>query len=170
MGVMKFIPLAVFSSILISVAINMSRFPLFIKLCKFGIRDVIILVVTCALTIIFDLTYGVLGGVAVTFIVNAKNIAKGLKIEKVESAETPTLKASGTLFFVNANKLCDAILKEFESANNVTVDLENVERIDETALEKIVTLNKKIKAQGKNLDLVNYNQKICSRLDKFFRS
>ena len=170
MGVMKFIPLAVFSAILISVAINMSRFPLFIKLCKFGIRDVIILVVTCALTIIFDLTYGVLGGVAVTFIVNAKNLAKGLKIERVEGAGTPTLKANGTLFFVNANKLCDAILKEFENADNVTVDLENVERIDETALEKIVTLNKKIKAQGKNLDLVNYNQKICSRLDKFFHS
>lgn len=166
MGIVKFIPLAVFSAILISVAINMSRFPLFIKLTKFGIRDVLILIVTCVLTVIFDLTYGVIGGVVVTFIANAKNIKTGLKIEKGENG---TLKAKGTLFFLNANKLTDAILKEFESFDTVTVDLSEVLRIDETALEKIVTLNKKIKANGKSLELVGYNDKICKRLDKFFK-
>ena len=45
----------------------------------------------------------------------------------------------------------------------------DIERIDETALEKIVTLNKRIKSQGKSLELVNYNEKICKRLDKFFK-
>jgi hypothetical protein len=49
MGVMQYIPLAVFSAILISVAINMSRFPLFAKLSRFGIRDSIILLVTFVL-------------------------------------------------------------------------------------------------------------------------
>lgn len=169
MGVVKYIPLAVFASILISVAINMSRFKLFIKLSSFGIRDSIILFVTCILTVVFDLTYGVIGGVVVTFIANAKNIAKGIKIEKDESAETPTLKVSGTVFFINAGKLADAISAVLEENDNVTVDFANVERIDETALEKIVTLNKKIKSQGKNIDLVNYNQKICNRLDRYFK-
>ncbi len=170
MGVMQYIPLAVFSAILISVAINMSRFPLFAKLSRFGIRDSIILFVTFALTVVFDLTYGVLGGVAVTFIANAKNIAKGLKVEKDEGAETPTLVANGSLFFLNANKLTAAIAKELETAENVTVDMSGVERIDETALEKLVTLNKKIKAQGKNIDLVGYNEKICKRFDKYFKT
>lgn len=170
MWLMKYIPLAVFSAILISVAINMSRFPLFIKLVRFGIRDVIILTVTCVLTIVFDLTYGVLGGVAVTFIVNAKNLFTGIKIEKDDEEGDPVLKVSGTLFFVNANKLCDAILKEAENADNVVVDMKELERIDETALEKIVSLNKKTKAQGKNIDLVNYNEKIRARLDKYFHA
>ena len=169
MNVVKYIPLAVFSAILISVAINMSRFPLFFKLARFGARDVIILFVTCVLTVVFDLTYGVLGGVAVTFIANAKNLRIGLKIEKDETADSPTLKAQGTLFFLNANKFTEAIAKEFESADNVTVDMSEIERIDETALEKIVTLNKKIKTQGKNLDLIGYNEKICQRLDKYFK-
>ena len=169
MNVVKYIPLAVFSAILISVAINMSRFPLFFKLARFGARDVIILFVTCVLTVVFDLTYGVLGGVAVTFIANAKNLRIGLKIEKDETADSPTLKAQGTLFFLNANKFTEAIAKEFESADNVTVDMSDVERIDETALEKIVALNKKIKTQGKNLDLIGYNEKICQRLDKYFK-
>jgi SulP family sulfate permease len=166
MGVVKFIPLAVFSAILMSVAINMSRFPLFIKLSRFGIRDVIVLIATCVLTVVFDLTYGVIGGVILTFIVNAKNIKTGIKIEKVKDGE---IKVKGTVFFLNANKLTDSIAKEFEICDNVTVHLEEVERIDETALEKIVTLNKKIKKQNKNLDLVGYNKKICQRLDKFFK-
>ena len=118
---------------------------------------------------LFDLTYGVLGGVAVTFIANAKNLRIGLTVEKDETATTPTLIAKGTLFFLNANKLTDAIAKEFERAENVTVEMSGVERIDETALEKIVTLNKKIKAQGKNLDLIGYNEKINQRLNKYFK-
>lgn len=169
MNVVKFIPLAVFSAILISVAINMSRFPLFLKLTKFGIRDVIILLVTCVLTVVFDLTYGVIGGVIVTFIANAKNFSIGLKIEKNESAETPTLTAKGTLFFLNANKLVDALEKEFETAETVIVDMSELERIDETAMEKLVVFNRKIKAQGKNIDLVGYNEKIQKRFDKFFK-
>ena len=39
----------------------------------------------------------------------------------------------------------------------------------ETALEKIVALNKKIKAKGKNLDLIGYNEKINQRLNKYFK-
>ncbi len=170
MDVVKFIPLTVFASILISVAINMSRFPLFAKLTKFGVRDVAVLLTTFVLTVLFDLTYGVIGGLVVSFIVNAKNLFKGLTIEKDENAQTPTLLVRGTLYFINANKLAGAVEKEFESADNVTVDMRSIERIDETALEKIASLNKKIKAKGKNLDLVGYNEKICKRFDKFFKT
>ncbi len=169
MNVVKYIPLAVFASILISVAINMSRFPLFLKLSKFGVRDVSVLLTTFALTVVFDLTYGVIGGLIVTVLVNVKNLKTGLQIEKDENAQTPTLVLTGTLYFVNANKLALAIEKEFESSDEVTVDMRGVERVDETALEKIVALNKKIKAKGKNLDLVGYNEKICRRFDKFFK-
>lgn len=169
MNVVQYIPLAVFAAILISVAINMSRFPLFLKLSKFGIRDVSVLLTTFALTVVFDLTYGVIGGLIVTVLVNVKNLKTGLQIEKDETAQTPTLVLTGTLYFVNANKLAVAVEKEFETADNVTVDMRGVERVDETALEKIVSLNKKIKAKGKNLDLVGYNEKICRRFDKFFK-
>lgn len=169
MDVVKFIPLAVFSAILMSVAINMSRFKLFAKLTTFGVRDVIILIVTCALTIIFDLTYGVIAGVLVTLALNAKNIKTGLTLEKDESTEKTVIKAKGTLFFLNANKLSDMLSREFEGADEVTVDMSEIKRIDETALEKIVALNRKIKAQGKSLELVGYNDKIRARLDKFFK-
>ncbi|MBQ8685183.1 MAG: SulP family inorganic anion transporter [Clostridia bacterium] len=169
MNVVKYIPLAVFSAILISVAINMSRFPLFIKLTRFGVRDGIILLATCALTVVFDLTYGVLGGVLVTLIANAKNIAVGVKICKEETAPTPTLVAKGTLFFLNANKLIDALARELESSDTVTLDMREIERIDETATEKLATFNRKIKTQGKTLDLIGYNDTVRQRLDKYFK-
>ena len=166
MNVVKYIPLAVFSAILISVAINMSRFPLFIKLAKFGVRDTIILFVTCILTVVFDLTYGVLGGVAVTFIANVKNFKKGLKLTKDEQSDV--IKADGTLFFANANKLTDRIHKELETADEVTVDMSGLERIDETALEKLAATSRKAKAQGKALNFINYNENVAKRIDKFF--
>lgn len=166
MGVMQYIPLAVFSAILISVAINMSRFPLFIKLLRFGVRDVIVLVVTCVLTVVFDLTYGVLGGVLVTFIVNAKNLFKGVKIEKEDEK---TLKVKGALYFINANKLIDKASEVFENSDKLIIDLSETQSIDETAMEKLVTFNKKIKALNKDIDLVNYNEKIKKRFDKFFK-
>ncbi len=164
MGVMQFIPLAVFSAILISVAINMSRFPLFAKLTRFGVRDTIILLVTCILTIIFDLTYGVIGGVVVTFIVNIKSFKTGLKIH----SENGTVKASGTIFFVNANRVIDALSKELESNEKITLDLTDVERIDETALEKLSSFNKSVKKQNKELILLGANQKTSARIEKYY--
>ena len=169
MDVVKYIPLAVFSAILISVSINMSRFPLFLKLSKFGHRDVTILFVTCVLTVVFDLTYGVLGGLAITFIVNLKNLPVKLEISSSTQSQCSWLKVKGTLFFLNANKFTDALSAEFEHAQTVTVDMSELVTLDETALEKLVSLNKRIKAEGKSLELINYSDKICQRLDKYFK-
>ena len=163
MGVVKHIPLCVFSAILISVAINMSRFKLFFKLTKFGIRDSIVLVVTCILTVAFDLTYCVLGGVALALILNCKNFKLGLKT----SVENNIIKVSGTMFFVNANKLIDCIEKNSQALEQITLDLSGVVNIDQTALEKIATLRKKLCAQEKQLEIVGLNTKMQQRVDEF---
>ena len=105
----------------------------------------------------------------VTFIVNAKNLPIKLELSNENESETPILKVKGTLFFLNANKFIDALSEEFEHSNVVTVDMSELQRIDETALEKLVTLNKKIKAKGKSLELLDYNDKIRQRLDKYFK-
>lgn len=168
MDVVKFVPLTVFSAILISVSINMSRFPLFFKLAKFGVRDVIILVVTCVLTIIFDLTYGVLGGLAVTFAVNTKNFSKKLEIIDNDEDETAVVRVKGSLFFLNADKFINELDRVFQTNESVCVDCVELERIDETALEKLATFKKKLNANGKTLEFINYNERTSARMDKFF--
>ncbi|MBQ7411542.1 MAG: SulP family inorganic anion transporter [Clostridia bacterium] len=167
MGVMQYIPLCVFSAILISVAINMSRFKLFGKLCAFGVRDSIILIATCALTIIFDLTYGVLGGVAITLIANIKHIKKGLKMETDAIDGEKVIKLKGSATFINASKLTDYIASELEYVEKITLDMSALDSIDETALEKLAVLNKKIKLQKKELKISNASERVSARIDKF---
>ncbi len=169
MDVVKFIPLTVFSAILISVSINMSRLPLFFKLTRFGIRDVIILIVTCLLTIVFDLTYGVLGGVAVTFIANIKSIKIGFKIWEIESEQAKTLAIKGSMTFLNSNKLINALQKTFEENEWVIVDMKELENIDQTAMEKLASFDKKARVQGKTIEFIGQNAKVKARFDKFYK-
>ena len=167
MDVMKYIPLCVFSAILMSVAINMSRFKLFAKLTRFGVRDTTILIVTCVLTVIFDLTYGVIGGVVVTFVMNAKNIKIGLKKDTILTDGEKTVKLSGAMIFLNANGACEYINKELDSVTRITVDMKDVESIDQTSLEKLAGTKKRAAIQGKEIELVGCNDKVNSRIEKF---
>ncbi len=200
MDVLKYIPLCVFAAILMSVAINMSRFKLFGKLTKFGYRDSIVLIATCLLTVVFDLTYGVIGGVVITLLANVLNFKKGLKIiyqekqvtvkkgelveiEKIKQKENKQLKIitlaeleqesvtltlSGAIFFANAGRLIDVVDKLSLSAKSVVLDVGEVESIDQTGLEKLGTINKKFKANNKELVLINANQKTQARINKYF--
>jgi anti-anti-sigma factor len=108
------------------------------------------------LTVIFDLTYGVIGGAVLTVLLNLKNIRIGLQIEKEQDGEIPTIKLYGALFFLTAPKLADILSETFQNSDKVIVDMSGINRIDETSLEKIVALNKRIKQQGKDLELVSY--------------
>lgn len=167
MSVLQYVPLAVFAAILISVAINMSRFPLFFKLCKFGKRDTAVLIVSCVLTVVFDLTYGVIGGIVLALLVNVQNMRIKLSVAKSED-NASIIVAKGTLYFVNINKFTDVINKELQTNDMVKVDMSEVKRIDSTSLEKIVKLDRAAKAQSKSLELVNCNDKIRARINKFF--
>jgi SulP family sulfate permease len=176
MGVLQYIPLAVFSAILISVAINMSRFPLFVKLARFGVRDTIILLVTFALTVVFDLTYGVLGGVVITFLLNIKNIKIGMSIslsEKDENAngadDCATMKVKGTLFFLNANKLVDKAVESLQKTDKLVIDFTDVKRIDETALQKVKSIETSALAMGKTVEFIGLNADMAARFDKFYK-
>ena len=142
----------------------MSRFKLFFKLSRFGIRDGIILLVTCILTIVFDLTYGVLGGVVVTLLVNVKNFKKGLKIT---TNQNQTISLSGVLFFANADKLIREVEKISENLSIINIDLTEIDSIDQTALEKLSNLRKKLVKNNKTLNLRNANEKTRKRIDKF---
>lgn len=165
MSVVKYIPLAVFAAILIRIAISMSRFKLFAKLVKFGWRDVSTLVVSCILTVLLDLTYGVLGGIVVACLANIKNFRTKLIIDDAQS--DGTINVSGTLYFINIGKLIDKLEKALESCDKLTINMKNVSRIDQTALEKLAKLDRKIKAGGKILDFSECNDIVRYRMETY---
>lgn len=166
MGVVQFIPMAVFASILMGVAINMSRFKLFFKLFKFGGKDVAVLIFSCIITVALDLTYGVIGGLILALILNIKSFANPVKIQIDEATKVVTV--SGCLFFGNANKLIDLISKELGDQKELVLDFSKVISIDQTALEKLIRFNASLVSQNKKITITNCNSKTDSRIQQFF--
>ena len=69
MPLAKFIPMPVIAAVLLMVAYNMCEYKHFIKICKTAKKtDVIVLIVTFALTIVFDLVVAICVGLALALI------------------------------------------------------------------------------------------------------
>lgn len=169
MPIVKYIPLSSLAAVLIMVAYNMSNFKLFAKLMFFGITDCIILIVTCVLTILFDLTYGVLGGLVLTVLLMIPYFAKPIKIQQSESEDGEkqqiVLKVSGNISFINVFKLIKQIDKDKNNDATITVDMSEVKRIDVSAGEKIAKI---IKNKQDNIQFVGVNAKAVKGLNKVF--
>jgi len=170
MPVVRFIPLAGLAAILITVSIHMANFPVFLCLAHFGIRDSIVLIVTCLLTVFFDLTYGVIGGFILCSILNIQNLVKPAKIVKEEEHNGEIIaKVEGRICFISVNKLIDYISKKIETCDKVTLDLETIDRIDVTSAERLSKLDKKLERKGKILAFTHSNTAVQGRYDRFVR-
>ncbi len=169
MGVVKFIPLCTLSAVLINVAINICNTKLFIKMAKFGIRDGIVLIFTMLLTLFLDLTYGVLGGVALTIIINIQNIKEGFKMNVTNEENKANIKITGAVFFLTINKLIDEIHKQVKEVDDVIIDLSLVKRIDCTSIEKLAKTCSTLMVQGKALMIIGYNDRIGKRIENYYQ-
>ncbi len=158
MPVMKFIPLCALAAVLISVALHMSNFPLFAKLCRAPRKDLAILIVTCALTVFFDLTYGVIGGFIVALLCNVGALKHRPKIGAVENA---TLSPGGKLFFLQAVPLI-ATLKAHKDTP-IVLDLQKVDSIDITIAQKLQQYRKN---SGVSVEIVGASDAVRACLAK----
>ena len=91
---------------------------------------------------------------------NIKNIKIGASVslsEKDENAngtdDCATMKVKGTLFYLNANKLVDKAVKSLQKTDKLVIDFTDVKRIDETALQKVKSIETSALAMGKLLNL-----------------
>lgn len=163
MGVLKYVPLAVFASILISVAINMSKFPYFIKLVKFSVKDTIVLLLTCLLTVFLDLTYGVLGAFALSLILNIPNIKNKIDVE----INGNQIVLRGSLYFLNSEKLVVLIKAKFTEYDKLIIDCRNLKEIDITVFEKLIKVKRSFEKQNKSLEFENLTVKLQETFDRF---
>lgn len=167
MGVVKYIPFAVFASILIMVAVNMSNFPLFMRILKFGYKDCLILLSSFFLTIFLDMIYGVVGGILLTVLVNIPNFTKKLEMERIQDGESVTFKLKGAVYFISVNKIVENVEKELKNASGVEIDMLEIKEIDQSSLEKIMGLANYAKARNKGFKVKNCNEKIEKSFKKF---
>ena len=77
------------------------------------------------------------------------------------------IKINGSVNFVNVNKILKSCgeIKDKE----IIIDFSLVERIDETALERLASLNRAMAKEERALFFVNLSERVQKRYDRFFK-
>ena len=112
----SFIPMPVIAAILIMVAYNMSEWRKFVKICKSApVSDIIILVATFVLTVVFDLVVAIAAGLILTAFIFLKKSADSSQVREWDNTgyagrkkEIPygvvVYEINGPMFFATTDK------------------------------------------------------------------
>jgi SulP family sulfate permease len=167
--IIEYIPFVVLAAILIRVSINMAKFPVFIHVLKFGVRDFLIALVALTITIIFGVMYGVFVGIAFAYLLNLKEIPKKIEFENTFSSDTiKNYKVIGNINFFNFFELKELIEIKELNTEKVILDMSGVKSLDASA---VVRLNRLVKTQNiikKELVLENLQEDIQIKYNKAF--
>ncbi len=181
----KLIPMPTIAAILFMVAYNMSELHKFTQICKTAPKsDIFILVLTFALTVIFDLVVAIGVGLVLASVLFMKRMAdetriSGWKYEEDydENSDTDniSLKAvpkntlvyeiSGPMFFGMSNKIMD-FLPDLDNKNAVILRMRSVPALDASALNSLDTIYNKMKKENVTLIFSHVNEQPLSVMKK----
>ena len=169
----RLIPMAALASILVVVAYNMSEYRVFYRLMKSPRSDIVVLITTFGLTVIFDLTVAIEVGMVLAVILFMRRMASVSSISIVtrelkdeeESADVNSIQnknvpegaevyeINGPFFFGAATKFKE-IMHNIEKPPKVMIlRMRNVQAIDATGLNLLSEIIQKNKKEGIHLIL-----------------
>lgn len=168
MPIMKFIPMASLSAVLIMVALGMANFKLCFKMILFNWRDTAILLTTFVLTVTEDLVFGVGGGFLVACILQIIELCAKTNISQAETLEKYThlnanlnnaqaFLVTPHLTFKSADKLISHIDTRIENYDTIIFDLSLLKTFDLSAMEKLVKYFKRLNNSGVSAIMVLEN-------------
>lgn len=155
------IPMPAIAAILFMVAYNMCQWRPFLRLVKTSPKsDVLVLLLTFALTVIFDLVVAIEAGMLLACLLFMKRMSDETDIHgwkyTDEPADAITLREvplavrvyeiSGPLFFGVADRIADISVKDFTRC--LVIRMRAVPAIDATALNALESLHRRCAAQG----------------------
>lgn len=175
------IPMPTIAAILFVVAYNMSEWKKFVRVCKTAPKsDILVMVVTFALTVIFDLVIAIEVGMVLAAMLFMKRMSEesavtGWKyVDAVNDADSLDLKVvpkqvrvyeiSGPMFFGVADKILDISVKEFTKC--LVLRMRAVPSLDATAMNSLEELRKKCEQKGIRLVLSHVNPQPLSVMKK----
>ena len=161
------IPMPTIAAILFMVAYNMSEWRKFVSVVKTAPKsDMIVMLATFILTVIFDLVIAIEGGMILAAMLFMKRMSEETEVKSWEysSDDSDTdekdlmmvpkhirvYEISGPLFFGAADKILDIRLKEYTKC--LVLRMRAVPALDATAMNSLETLRKK--CEKKNIELV----------------
>ena len=181
MPLAELIPMPTIAAILFMVAYNMSEWKKFAKTIKTAPKsDVIVMIITFGLTVIFDLVIAIEVGLVLAAMLFMKRMSRETNVEgwKYVDAEndldSPDLKLilkhvriyeiTGPLFFGVADKILDIKFKDYTKC--LILRMRAVNSIDATALNFLEQLNQKCQDKGIKLILSHVNRQPLDAMRK----
>ena len=169
----KLIPMPCIAAILFQVAYNMSGWRRFVKLVKSSPKsDIVVLLITFALTVIFDLVVAIEVGVLLAAVLFMKRMSEVTQIEgwkdvdpendpdsidlRVLPEHTLVYEISGPMFFASAGKILQISPKEDTKA--LVLRMRSVSTIDATAMKNLEILAEDCKTRGVQLIMSHVNE------------
>lgn len=166
------IPMPAIAAILFMVAYNMSEWKKFVSIVKSAPKsDILVLVVTFVLTVLFDLVIAIEVGMILAAMLFMKRMSEetavtGWKYVDAENDEDSidlkvvpkhvrVYEVTGPMFFGAADKILDIKLKDFTKC--LILRMRGVPALDATAMNSLEQLRKKCEKQGVKLVLSHVN-------------
>jgi SulP family sulfate permease len=169
----KLIPMATLAAVLIIVAYNMSEWRSFVEIFKYPKSDIIVLLTTFGLTIIFDLTIAIQIGMILAVLLFMRRMAMvtnvGIITRELEDAEekvdtnsiqnkkvpdgVEVFEISGPFFFGAVSKFRDTVRIVENPPKIIIIRMRDVPAIDSTGIHAIEQLLKETKKHGTHLVL-----------------
>lgn len=175
------IPMPCIAAILFMVAYNMSGWRTFVNLCKSAPKsDILVLVLTFALTVIFDLVVAIEVGIVLAAILFMKRMSDETEVEGwkyVDDEDDPdsiSLRAvpdhtlvyevSGPMFFGAADKIMTISVKE--DTKCLVIRMRSVNALDATAMHSMEQLYDMCAKKNIQMILSHVNEQPKSVMDK----
>ena len=169
----KLIPMPCIAAILFQVAYNMSGWRRFVKLVKSSPKsDIVVLLITFALTVIFDLVVAIEVGVLLAAVLFMKRMSEVTRVAgwkdvdpendpdsidlRVLPENTLVYEINGPMFFATAGKILQITPKE--GTKVLVLRMRSVSTIDATAMKNLEILFDDCKARGVQLIMSHVNE------------
>ena len=175
------IPMPTIAAILFMVAYNMSEWKKFVSILKKAPKsDILILIVTFVLTVVFDLVVAIAVGMVLTAMLFIKRMSDETSVNgwkyidpdtdedgidlRVVPKDVRVYEISGPLFFGAADKIPEIMLKDYTRC--LILRMRAVPSLDSTALNALELLYKKCEKQGVRLIFSHVNEQPLQAMRK----
>lgn len=177
------IPMTTLAAVLLVVAANMADWKSFFRLCKTAPKsDVIVLVATFFLTVIFDLVVAIEIGVVLAAMLFMKRMAETADVKAWKYSEEPDVtpgeaeklravprsirvfEISGPLFFAAADQLLEINSKQYTKV--IVIRMRSVPAIDASAMKSLRELADRAKKKNITLVFSHVNEQPMSVMKK----
>ena len=183
MPLASYIPMPAIAAILFMVAYNMSEWREFVSIVKHSPKsDILVLVVTFVLTIVFDLVVAICVGLVLSTLLFMKRMsdetnAYGWKeIDEATDEDNIGLKTipegvsvfeiTGPIFFGVATKFSDAVLRSDKTKKVLILRMRSVPAIDATGIHAFETILESLDKKGIKLVVSHLNEQPLKILKK----